>query len=343
MLRWPRLESGRLALDRDTFSDMAKAHPQIGELHELRTTLGELRLSDLAIGADGRNRLWLAPFRTKTARNAPSNAQFIFGPAKWIRNMIEPPEGRALAYVDWRSQEVGVAAALSRDEALWQDFATGDIYLAFAVRAGLVLPGATKKSHPDERALCKTVVLGVNYGMSEAGLARRLGLPLAAARRLLEKHRAAYPDYWRWSDNLAAAAIVGRTFDSASGWTLQFPLEADRINPRTARNFPIQSNAAEMMRDVCVRAVEAGLHVCCPVHDAFLIEAKTEEINDVVATLKRLMGDASERVLGPGRQIDAEADVYKWPNRYFEGRGRKLFETVIEAVEGGKKARTAVI
>ena len=104
---------------------------------------------------------------------------------------------------------LGVAAALSRDEALWQDFATGDIYLAFAVRAGLVPPGATKMSHPDERALCKTVVLGVNYGMSEAGLARRLDLPLAAARRLLEKHRAAYPDYWRWSDNLAAAAIVG--------------------------------------------------------------------------------------------------------------------------------------
>ena len=98
-----------------------------------------------------------------------------------------------------------------------------------------------------------------------------------------------------------------------------------------------------MMRDVCVRAVEAGLHVCCPVHDAFLIEAKTEEIDDAVATLKRLMGDASERVLGPGRLIDAEADVYRWPNRYFEGRGRKLFETVIEAVEGGKKARTAVI
>jgi hypothetical protein len=332
LLRWPRLESGRLALDRDTFSHMAKAHPQIAELHELRTTLSELRLNDLAVGGDGRNRVWLAPFRTKTSRNAPSNAQFVFGPAKWIRNMIEPPEGRALAYVDWRSQEIGVAAALSGDEALWADYVAGDIYLGFAVRAGLAPAGATKQSHPHERELCKVVVLGVNYGMSAEGLARRLGISAKAAGSLLEKHRAAYPDFWRWSDNLAAAAIAGRTFDSASGWTLQFPLDADRINPRTARNFPVQSNAAEMLRDVCINAVEAGLHVCCPVHDAFLIEAEARAIEDAVATLKRLMGDAAERVLGVGRRIDAEAEVFSWPGRYFEVRGRRLFDAVVEAV-----------
>jgi DNA polymerase I len=336
--RWPRLDSGHLALDRDTFSDMAKAYPHLLDLHELRKTLGELRLNNLAVGRDGRNRVWLAPFRTKTSRNAPSNARFVFGPAKWIRNMIEPPEGCALAYVDWRSQEIGVAAALSGDEALWSDFLSSDVYLAFAIRAGLAPEGATKRTHPQIRELCKRVVLGVNYGMSAPGLAVRLGVPLSTAHRLLEKHRAAYPRFWAWSDQLADAACVGRTLTTVGGWPLRFPLDSDKINPRTARNFPVQGNAAEMMRDVCVRAVDEGLHVCASVHDAFLIEAPSGEIGDAVATLRRLMGDAGERVLGAGRRVEAEATVVTSPNRYFEERGRALFETVVENVEGGRTA-----
>ena len=46
-IAWPRLESGRLALDDDSFRDMAKAHPQLGSLRELRATLGRMRLSEL--------------------------------------------------------------------------------------------------------------------------------------------------------------------------------------------------------------------------------------------------------------------------------------------------------
>ena len=45
---WPRLDSGgALQLDRDAFKDMARSHPEINDLHELRTTLGKLRLTAL--------------------------------------------------------------------------------------------------------------------------------------------------------------------------------------------------------------------------------------------------------------------------------------------------------
>ena len=47
---WPRLPSGRLALDRDTFSDMSKRYPSVQPLHELRKTLGEFKLNNLAVG-----------------------------------------------------------------------------------------------------------------------------------------------------------------------------------------------------------------------------------------------------------------------------------------------------
>ena len=48
---WPRLHSGGLALDDDTFRDIANIYPeQIGPLRELRYVLGKLRLNDLAVG-----------------------------------------------------------------------------------------------------------------------------------------------------------------------------------------------------------------------------------------------------------------------------------------------------
>jgi len=60
-IRWPCLDSGGLDLKDDTFRDMAKIHPQIGPLRELRVAMSQMRLSDLAVGPDGRNRVLLGP------------------------------------------------------------------------------------------------------------------------------------------------------------------------------------------------------------------------------------------------------------------------------------------
>jgi DNA polymerase-1 len=97
---WPRLPSGALALDDDTFRNQARGYPLIAPLRELRYALGQLRLSELSIGADGRNRTLLSAFRAKTGRNQPSNSKFIFGPSVWVRHLIKPAEGRAIAYID---------------------------------------------------------------------------------------------------------------------------------------------------------------------------------------------------------------------------------------------------
>ena len=122
---WPRLASGALALDDDTFRDMAKTYPALQPLRELRHALGELRLEALAVGADGRNRCLLSAFRSRTGRNQPSNSKFIFGPATWLRSLIRPEPGMALAYVDFSSQEMGIAAALSGDPALLEALPLG--------------------------------------------------------------------------------------------------------------------------------------------------------------------------------------------------------------------------
>jgi DNA polymerase-1 len=179
---WDRLGSGRLCLDRDTFREMARSYPIISPLRELRHALSEMRLNDLTVGDDGRNRTPLWAFGSKTGRNQPSNTKFIFGPSVWLRGLIQPPPGHAIAYIDWSSQEVGIAAALSGDELMMADFLTGDPYVAFGIRAGVLPAGATKATHRETRDMIKTCVLGLQYGMGPKTLASRIGQPEIVAR-----------------------------------------------------------------------------------------------------------------------------------------------------------------
>jgi DNA polymerase-1 len=102
-------------------------------MRELRSGLSDMRLSDLAVGHDGRNRTILSAFGSKTGRNQPSNSKYIFGPSVWLRGLIKPPPGHGLAYVDWSQQEFGIAAALSGDPTMRAAYRTGDPYIMKAL------------------------------------------------------------------------------------------------------------------------------------------------------------------------------------------------------------------
>ena len=95
---WERLESGKpMPGRRHVWREMARAYPIISPLRELRHALSDLRLNDLSVGDDGRNRTPLWAFGSKTGRNQPSNSKYIFGPSVWLRGLIKPPPGHAVA------------------------------------------------------------------------------------------------------------------------------------------------------------------------------------------------------------------------------------------------------
>ena len=112
----------------------------------MRKDLSKLRLNELAVGSDGRNRCILSAFRARTGRNQPGNSKFIFGPSAWLRSLIKPTESYAVSYLDYKQQEFGIAAALSRDPNMIEAYQTGDPYLTFAKQAGAVPPDAKKKT-----------------------------------------------------------------------------------------------------------------------------------------------------------------------------------------------------
>ena len=117
---WPRLDSGRLDIDGDAFRLMYHV-PGIERLHALKDSLGVIVRAKLPIGHDGRNRPSLFPFGTATGRNA--HAKSLYNAHAGVRSFMVFPEDKIGVYLDWRTQEVGIAAARSGDQALMHDYA----------------------------------------------------------------------------------------------------------------------------------------------------------------------------------------------------------------------------
>lgn len=321
---WPRLPSGALALDDKTFKEMSRRHSEVGPLRELRSSLSQLRLRDLAVGSDGRNRCLISPFSSVTGRNQPSNSKFIFGGPAWLRRLIRPRTGHALAYIDWSQQEFGVAAALSADSAMVAAYESGDPYLAFAIQAGAAPPGATRSTHLVERERFKACLLGVQYAMGPLTLAERIGQPAPYAEELLRMHRRTFPRFWKWSNAALDTGFLSGEIWTTFGWTLRI---GTATNPRTLRNFPMQANGAEMLRLACRFATEQGVRVCAPVHDALLVEAPTPDIHAVVHTTQSAMARASRIVLS-GLELRTDAKIVVYPHRFEEDRGSAMWELV---------------
>jgi DNA polymerase-1 len=327
---WPRLESGRLDMRDETFREMARTYTKVAPIRELRSSLSGMRLANLYVGDDGRNRCLLSPFRARTGRNQPSNSKFIFGPHVWLRGLIRPRPGWGLAYVDWSQQEFGIAAALSGDPAMMAAYRSGDPYLAFAIQAGAVPKTATKKTHEAERDQFKACVLAVQYGMGEASLAVRINQPVARARQLLALHRHTYRQFWKWSDSAVDEAVLGGRLWAGFGWQIH---TRDELNDRSLRNFPMQANGAEMLRIASILLTEAGIRVCAPVHDALLIEAPLDELEQAIATTKSLMQEASRIVLD-GFELGSDVKEVRYPDRYMDKRGVVMWNKVMNLIGG---------
>jgi DNA polymerase-1 len=331
---WPRLETGQLDLQDDTFREMAKIYPAVSPLRELRSSLADLRLTALAVGHDNRNRCLLSPFASKTGRNQPSSSHYIFGPSVWIRSLIKPPPGMAVAYIDFEQQEFAIAAKLSGDHNMMTAYISGDPYLAFAKQAGAVPSEATKNTHGGTRELFKQCALAVIYGMEAYGLALKLDQPTIIARNLLRAHRETFRRFWKWSDTAVDHAKLAGELHTCFGWTLHGCCGA---NPRALRNFPMQAHGAEMLRLACCLATERGIEVCAPVHDALLIAAPIDEIETAVATTREAMAEASRIVLN-GFTVRTDAKVTRYPDRFTDARGTRMWNVVTRLIEEAETA-----
>ena len=229
----------------------------------------------LPIGADGRNRPSLFPFGTATGRNAHSKS--LYNAHASMRSFMVFPPDTIGVYLDWRTQEVGIAAALSGDEGLMHDYQTGDVYYALAKLCGLTNDPDQKRwkrENPDVRQRMKSLQLAVNYGMGVPSLAKGLDRHPLIASTIIERHRQTYSRFWQWRADMVQTAMLERRIESVFGWPLHI---ATSPNRRTLYNFPCQAGGAEMLRLAAWRLCEAGITPNMLIHDGLLLEVRDRE------------------------------------------------------------------
>jgi hypothetical protein len=326
---WPRLRSGRLNIDRDAFRLMYHV-PGVEGLHALRDSLSFIVKARLPIGGDGRNRPSLFPFCTATGRNA--HAKSLFNVHAGMRSFMRFPPDSTGVYLDWRTQEVGIAAAQSGDPALMRAYAGGDVYHALALLCGVTCdpdPVHWKKHNQTMRQRMKALQLGINYGMGVPSLARGLDRHPLIASGIIEQHRRTYPQFWQWRANMVQTAMLARRTESLFGWPLYITTSP---NPRTLYNFPMQAGGAEMLRLAAVRLWEAGIVPAMLIHDGILIEATDR---DQVEHAKEIMRAAGRDTCG-GLEIGVDVDqLLEGGARYRDKRpvASKMWSTMMRTLQ----------
>jgi DNA polymerase I len=116
------------------------------------------------------------------------------------------------------------------------------------------------------------------------------------------------------------------------------------INDRSLRNWPVQSTGADILRIACVLAARHGIRLLAPIHDAILIEAPIDRIEADVALMQEIMRRASRIVLNAtaegAHELRTDYKIVKYPERYTDKRGVKIWEHVMEIIDAQASAPT---
>lgn len=276
-----------------------------------------------SVGSDDRVRPYFGIYGSQTGRSQPSSTGFLFLKSAWLRALCVPPKGKCMISIDYGSQEFLVAGLVSEDMNMVNAYLSGDPYLAFAKLAGAVPQDGTKVSHPEERNLFKSTVLGLSYGMGAKGLASKLSFDTGEevsetkAKELSNSFKQAFPKYEEWKTAIEIQYHAEGCLKLPCGWTLW----GDNDSKLSLLNFPIQGAGATIMRKAVALAQDRGLNVVFTLHDALYIEADILTYDEDLGLLAECMYEAFQSIFeGKWKdlaRIKLDADV--WSPELIEG------------------------
>lgn len=227
-----------------------------------------------SVGSDGRVRPYTNIYGAQSSRSQPGSTGFLFLKPAWMRSLCVPPPGKAMAGIDYGSEEYFISALLSEDKNMINSYLSGDVYLAFAKLAKMVPHTATKESHKRERDLCKATVLAISYLMSKYGLAIKLTNDTGDdwneddAEEMLDMFFDAYPNLETYQEWIQDIYEKDKFIKLPCGWYIW----GDNDNFRSVTNVPVQGMGASILRKAVDLAVGRGLTVSFTLHDAVYIE-----------------------------------------------------------------------
>jgi DNA polymerase I-like protein with 3'-5' exonuclease and polymerase domains len=202
------------------------------------------------------------------------------------RDVICAAPGSYILGFDYSQIELRVLAGEANETALLEAFASGrDVH---SLTAALMLGMPLEKVSDADRSVGKTMNFALVYGMSEEGLADRLGITIEEAEDKFRQYFAAYPRIKQYMDQTRSQAeregcVMTRFGRKVTIWELQSPSPRIRAaGRRTAGNAPIQGSATgDYVKISMIRAMNAlreagltdrGVKLVMNIHDALEFE-----------------------------------------------------------------------
>ncbi len=306
-----RIKTG-FSTDAASLEAMVDQHPIVEhllryrEVEKLRSTYGTSLVE--SVGTDGRIHAVFNQMVARTGRISSEGPNLHNIPVRTaegrrLRTAFVPPPGWWLAVADYNQIELRILAHLSQDVGLLAAFAAGsDVHRQIA---SLVFGVAPEEVTHEQREQAKAVSYGLAYGMESFGLSRRLGLPVAHAREIMERYFAGFPTVRQYMDQ-TVAEIRERGYSRTEwGRIRPFPDLATATGAqraaveRQAMNAGIQGMAADVFKSALVRldrALSAGpwrSRLVLQVHDEVVVEVPEEERLEVGPVITTALTEAA--------------------------------------------------
>ncbi|MHB8380131.1 MAG: DNA polymerase I [Acidimicrobiales bacterium] len=260
------------------------------EVEKLRSTYGAPLID--AVGPDGRIHATFSQVVARTGRLSSENPNLHNIPVRSkegrrLRYAFIPTEGWLLAVSDYNQIELRILAHLSQDKGLLAAFASHeDVHRTIAASVFGVVPGEVTN---EQRERAKAVSYGLAYGMEAFGLSQRLGVPVSAAKEIMNKYFEGFPSLRNYLDNIVKEIRSQGYSRTEFGRIRPFPDLATAVGPqrqaaeRQAMNAGIQGLAADVFKSALVRldrqlnAEELDARLILQVHDEVVVEAPPSE------------------------------------------------------------------
>ena len=213
-----------------------------------------------------------------------------------IRTGFVAEKGRKLVSADYAQFELRLAAVLSGDQALIDDFNSGvDIHTKTAADVFNIPMNEVTK---EQRRAAKTINFGVMYGMSPKGLADATKMSMAEAKRFIDDYFEVRKPIRMYLDKILNQAreqgyvetFYGRRRPTPDVKSANFIIR--QAAERAAQNMPIQGTEADLMKKAMIKVdkkLSEGADLVLQVHDSLIVECKESQVSEVSKILQETM------------------------------------------------------
>ena len=208
---------------------------------------------------------------------------------------------QTLVAADYSQIELRVLAHVSQDPALLDAFRSGaDVHTRTAA-AGFGV--AESEVTRDQRSVAKMLNFGIVYGMSDFGLAWRMGMAREEAARFIDEYFKRYALVRRYVMETKSFALEQGYVETLLGRRRYIPDMASsngavrNAAERMAINMPIQGTAADIMKIAMVKVHDRlrgaeWARAVLQVHDELVFEVDRERVDELAATARTEMSGA---------------------------------------------------